>query len=357
MVVRSFSSNLDATIQRSPSSVGVTRGTSLARPVELVVYGQDTWSPHPAVEIQTGLRAASLRGGSLFAVTPRIGARASMGKWVLQASGGRQIQYLHRIRDRQSLLYDLASTRWVAAGGDAKPSTSINLSLGFQRRWGDHTVMGVDTYLHRARSVLLSKDDTDYKDGLEGVGVQVAALLGQYARGRARAFGMELLIQRRWGAWTMWTAYALGRAETRLFGVHYVPADYDVTHDVHASTSRTFGAWHVSTSAVWRTGLPVTVPVGRYEVAGVLDDRPTRFLHTPFTNNGRLPPYLRIDARAGYEFEWGRTRLRTTLQLHNVTNRRNVVSREFDPSVDGPVVAADRQGLPLVPLVEIRLTF
>ncbi len=357
VIVRSFSSRLKAVVQRSPSSLDVMSGESFARPVELVLYAQDTWHLHPSVEIQSGLRIASLRGGSFVAATPRIGAKVTFGRWAIQANGGRQIQYLHRIRDRHSLLYDLVSTRWVSAGSSAKPSTSINLSLGVQRQWRNQIVISAETYLHRARSVLLPRDVSEYKDGLEGPGVQVAALLGQYGRGRARAFGMEFLFRRQVGAWTTWAAYALGRSETRLFGVRYVPADYDVTHDLHASVSREIGPWQVSMSSVWRTGLPVTVPVGRYAIKGVLDSEPTNFLYMPSINNGRLPPYLRMDVRAGYEFAWGTSRIRATVQMHNVTNRRNVINRTFDPSVEGPVVARDRRGLPFVPLAEIRIIF
>ncbi len=356
-VVRSFYSSLDARVQRSPGSVDVTGEESELASVELVAYVQDTWQPFPGWEIQSGLRASALRGRSLIGLAPRLAVQFATGELTVRASAGRHIQYLHRIRDRHSLLYDMVSTRWVPVSSVVDASASVHVSAGVERTGPSGIAASADAYLHRARGVLLPRDAFQYKDGLEGPGIQVGTLLGQYARGSARAYGVEMTLRRERGPWQTWLGYALGRSETRVPDERYRPVRFDVPQEMRTAVRRALGPWTFSLSAVWRTGLPLTVPVARYAIGGPLDRAPTRYLYRPAVNNGRLPPYLRFDVLAGYAFEWGPAHLRVQVQAYNLTNRRNVINRLYNPDTAGSVVASDRRGLPILPLFEIQATF
>ena len=121
------------------------------------------------------------------------------------------------------------------------------------------------------------------------------------------------------------------------------------------AVSRTGRRWSFSLSTEWRSGLPFTAPEARYALGDPLDEEPTRFLYRPSINNGRLPPYLRFDVVGGYRFKMLGARFRTQLHLFNVTNRRNVIDRIYDPRQEGPVHVRDRHGLPFLPLLEIRM--
>ncbi len=357
LVARSFFSGLDAYVQRSPGSVEVTADESDVRALEMVAYVQDVWQPVPGLEVRPGLRASTLRGGALVGLAPRLGLQYTSGVLTYRASAGRHIQYLHRIRDRHSLLYDLVSTRWVAAAGAVDPSTSLNFSAGLERRTASGVVASADAYLHRAADVLLPRDVFQFKDGLEGPGIEVGTLLGQYARGSARAYGLELVLRREAGPWQGWFSYGIGRSETRAPGEGYRPVRFDVPQEMRSALGRSLGAWTFSFAAVWRTGLPLTVPVARYAIGSPLDEEPTRYLYRPTVNNGRLPPYLRFDVLAAYEFDWNWAHLRLQLQAYNATNRRNVINRIYEPDDAGSVVVRDRRGLPILPLFEIQATF
>lgn len=357
LVARSFFSSLDAHVQRSPGSVDLSADESDVGALELVAYLQDVWQPVPGLEVRPGLRASTLRGGSLVGLAPRLGLQYTSGAVTWRASAGRHIQYLHRIRDRHSLLYDLVSTRWVAAAGAVEPSTSINISAGLERRTASGVVASADAYLHRAAGVLLPRDVFQFKDGLEGPGIEVGTLLGQYARGSARAYGLELVLRREAGPWQGWFSYGLGRSETRAPGAGYRPIRFDVPQEMRSALARSLGAWTFSFAAIWRTGLPLTVPVARYAIGSPLDEEPTRYLYRPAVNNGRLPPYLRFDVLGAYEFDWTWAHLRFQVQAYNFTNRRNVINRIYQPDDAGSVAERDRRGLPILPLFEIRATF
>jgi hypothetical protein len=113
--------------------------------------------------------------------------------------------------------------------------------------------------------------------------------------------------------------------------------------------------WAATVSNEWRSGYPQTVPVARYAAGDPLDDTPTRYLYRPDVNNGRLPPYFRLDVTFGYRFPVFGAWLSTKLHLYNVTNRRNVVDRTYDPAPEDGVVVDDRRGLFFLPLFELQL--
>ena len=198
------------------------------------------------------------------------------------------------------------------------------------------------------------------KTGWEGPGIELGTLLGQYTRGRARAYGIEAMIQVDRGPWHGWASYTAGRSESRtpeLGDPSYRPARYDAPQFFQAAVLRDVGRFTFSVSSLWRSGYPITVPVARYAVQDPLDDAPERYLYRPRINNGRLPSYFRLGVLAGYWFHMGTWKIATQAQVYNVTGNRNVVDRLYDPAPDGPVVSEDRYGFPLIPLFEITAEF
>jgi outer membrane receptor protein involved in Fe transport len=232
----------------------------------------------------------------------------------------------------------------VAAGAESYPLPWLTVAL--------------DAYWRASERVLLPVDEFQTKDGLEGPGIEVGTLLGQYTRGQARAYGIEASARAERGPWQLWLSYAGGRSLNRapLLGeTSFRPARYDVPRGLRSAISRNGRRWSFSVSTEWRSGFPYTVPVARYALGDPLDDEATRFLYRPRINNGRLPPYLRFDAVVGHRFQLVGARFQAQLHLYNVTNRRNVVDRLFDPQDESSVAFRDRKGLPLLPLFELRM--
>ena len=358
MVRRSFRSTLNARVQRTPASVEITDQDSRLTAVELVAYVQDTWQPTRSFQIQPGLRASILSGGTRMVLDPRLGLRFDGGPIILRGAAGAQVQYVHRIRDRYSFLYDLVSARWAPASGSLDPSRSISLSLGAAAPLTPSVTLSLDAYWHTANGILLPTDEFRDKDGLEGPGIELGTLLGQYTRGRARSYGLESMVRARYGSWQSWISYASGKSESRtpeLLDTSYRPARYDVPQFLQAALLRDVGRFTFSASSVWRSGYPITVPVARYAVEDPLDDMPQRYLYRPRINNGRLPAFLKLGLQAGYWFTMETAKITVLVQVYNLTSRRNVVGRVYDPAGDGPVGVEDRHGFPLIPLFEVKV--
>ena len=354
-----FRSSLNANLQRSSTAADSLGQRSYLRDLELVGYVQDTWEPARRWRIQPGLRASLFTGGRYTHLRPRLNVQYALlpGRLSVRGAAGTKVQYMHRLRDRYSFLYDLVSSRWIPTSETVRPATSLQLALGVEGTPWEGVKLSADGYWKRTRNTLLPRDFFRAKDDLEGPGIEVGTLLGQYTPARGRAYGIELAARWERGPWRAWVSYAGGRSLSRapaLGEERYHPDRFDVPRSLRSVVHRSGSKWSVTVSTELRSGFPHTVPVSRYALGDPLEEDPVRYLSRPHPNNGRLPPYLRFDLALGYQFELVGGEWRATLQLYNVTNRRNVVRREYDPRPT-QVETEDHYGFPILPLMELEM--
>lgn len=355
-----FGSTLVSDLQRSSVAGDSTRQRSQLEAVKLVGYVQDTWKPTPRWEVQPGLRLSYFSGGSYVHLRPRLNARYTVHPdyLVLRAGGGAHAQYLHRLRDRYSLAYDLVSSRWVPSNDRVRPATSWQASFSIQSSPAASVTLEATAYSRLAQNILIPEDIYRTKDGLEGPGIEVGALRGQYTATNERAWGGEVSALYETGPWRIQVGMASARTWVEappLEGDGRRPADLDMPFSVRGGVNWQQGAWEVALAAELRSGYPHSEPVARYALGDLLDEEPVTYLYRPQVNNGRLPAYARLDAALGYRFQWLTARWRAKLSVYNVTNRRNIVNRRYEPQA-GTVRVDDRRGLPLLPLIELEMT-
>ena len=355
LIGRTFESTLEETIRRSGPEGAVRTERDAVRAVEMVAYAQDTWQPRPEWQIQPGLRVELFGLGPYLSLNPRLHVRyvAVPERLFVKAGLSRQVQYLHRLRDRYSFTYDLASSRWIPASEAVRPAVGWQASVGAEAAPADWLSLGLDLYGRQLGDVLLPADEFRIKDGIDGPGILPGALLDQYVAGSERSFGAELAARAEWGRWRLGLSYAFSRAQTRPPGEGYRRARYDAPHTAKALALGTMGTWTISLAATLRSGYPVTVPVARYAVGDPLDEEPTFYLYRPSVNNGRLPLYARVDLALGYTFDLLGLEWDAGVQAYNLLNRRNTVGQRF--ASDAPAVTPDAvEGLPILPMVNLK---
>lgn len=217
----------------------------------------------------------------------------------------------------------------------------------------------VDAYLRGTRHTLVPADVFQEKEGIEGPGIEVGALLGQYTAGAERAFGVEVSTLIEHGPWRARFAVSGGRTFVQApartsTGERWRPSSLDVPVSVRSILGWDGGAWSATVAAEMRSGYPVTVPEARYRLGDPTAAEPTAYLYRPEINNGRLPPYLRLDLTVRYEFQFLSTDWAASLDVFNLTNRDNILDQTYRPTDTG--VNVDRQrGLPIVPLLEVKM--
>ncbi|SHK55159.1 TonB-dependent receptor [Rhodothermus profundi] len=358
LVRRTFRSTLNARVQRAPRAVDTLVQRSRQQALEATLYAQHVWRPTTRWEGQVGLRLSRFEA---LAVEwePRLSMRYSLSpdQVVLRISIGRYVQYLHQLRDRFSYVYDVVSTRWIPAGAGVRPAVAWQGATELEARPHPWLTLRTQLYYRRQRYTLLPQDVYQTKDGLEGPGIETGVLLGQYTPAQARAFGIEALVRIDRDPWQLWVSYRGGRSLNRapaLGEQRDRPARFDVPKALNAFIRYTRSRWEVMLAGELRSGYPTTVPVARYELSDPLEPDPISYLYRPDINNGRLPPYWRVDARVAYRFGWLGARWEVELYVYNLFNHRNVIDRRYEPTPTG-VRVIDRRGLPLLPLLELQM--
>jgi len=356
-----FTSTLESELRRSAGVVRRRDQESSLGAAQVDAYVRDVWTPTPRWSVQPGVRASYFSGGDHFRVAPRLSARYTVHpRWlVLRGSAGVHVQYLHRLRDRQSLAYDLVSSRWIPASDRVPPSTSLQVDVEARAHPWPGLTLEADSYVRDTRDLLVPSDVFQEKDGLEGPGISVGALLGQYTRGEERAAGIELSAIYGQGPWTARVGTGLGRTFVRApgrvqTGAQWRPSDLDVPYTVRGALGWEGTAWSATIATEWRSGYPISAPVSRYQVGDPVDSAPVTYLARPRVNNDRLAPYFRVDLTLGYSFQFLSARWTATLNLFNATNRDNELSRTYEPTKDGVDVNSQR-GLPILPLLKLEM--
>jgi len=360
IIQRRFSSDLNALILQTHVISESTDEFSTLDNTEILFYAQDTWKPTSRLQIQPGIRLSQLRGGNGLRVSPRLGIRYNMGQVILRMASGINVQYLHQVRDRYSVLYDLISYRWVPASRSVSPSYSYHASLGGSILLSPTFTAGIDLYAQLTYGLLLPKNEQQSKDGLSGPGIELGAILGQYTRGRALAHGLEINLQYDRGPSIIWMSYAAGRSRSQapeLGETQFRPGRYDVPQRLQIALQRSTRHWMYGISGRWRSGYPITVPEARYAVGDPLSEEAEGFLYFPKINNGRLPPYVNYGLQGAYRFKIGVAAIQLKLEVNNLTFHRNVIGRRFDPTTPESVEITSRYGFPAYPLLEITARF
>ena len=354
-----FEGILDSELQRSRGTVVRQNQESRLNAVKVAGYVQDTWTPTPKWTVEPGIRGSYFSGGNYMHVAPRLNAQYVVHpRWlVLEGSAGVHVQYLHRLRDRFSLAYDLVSSRWVPSGDRVRPATGGKVGLGTQTQLRPGWTLELDAYARETRRTLVPADFFQEKQGLEGPGIEVGALLGQYRTGTERAFGLELSTLFEASPWRGRFVMSTGRTFVRapsLGGRRWRPSSLDVPVSVRTTLGWEGGPWSTTVATKFRSGYPITEPEARYQLGDPTETSSTAYLHRPQVNNGRLPPQLRVDLTVSYQFQFLTGAWTATVEVYNATNRDNILDQTYRPTDSG--VDVDRQrGFPVLPLVELEM--
>ena len=245
----------------------------------------------------------------------------------IKVSYNRLSQYLHLLSNTSS---PTPLDVWAPSGKYIKPQLLDQVAVGYFKNFKN------DMYSLEMESFYKTiKNRIDYIDGADLIANDAIeqVILG----GKAKAYGLELLLRKNHGKLKGWLAYTLsksqqqtpGRTSTEL-GInngnwYYTP--YDKTHDISVTGNYQLSdKWEIYSNFLFQTGQPTTYPVGQYQYNGItiasFSDR----------NSSRLPAYHRLDIslnytpkphkKKGYQSYW-------VFSIYNVYNRKNANSITF----------------------------
>jgi len=245
----------------------------------------------------------------------------------IKVSYNRLSQYLHLLSNTSS---PTPLDVWAPSGKYIKPQLLDQVAVGYFKNFTN------DMYSLEVESFYKTiKNRIDYIDGADLIAND--AIEQVILNGKAKAYGLELLLRKNQGKLKGWLAYTLSKSQQQTPGRtsaelginngnwYYTP--YDKTHDISVTGNYQLSdKWELNSNFLFQTGQPTTYPVGQYQYNGItiasFSDR----------NSSRLPAYHRLDIslnytpkphkKKGYQSYW-------VFSIYNVYNRKNANSITF----------------------------
>lgn len=250
----------------------------------------------------------------------------------VKASYNRMAQYLHLISNTSS---PTPLDVWAPSDDYLKPQVLDQYALGYFRNFKN------DAYSLEAEVFYKTmKNRVDYIDGADLIANEAIEQI--VLPGKARAYGLELLVRKNSGRLNGWIAYTLSRSEQQTPGRdasepginngQWYKTGYDKLHNLAVTASYDLTKkWTFGANFALQSGQPVTYPNGYYEYQGI------KIPSYGLRNENRLPAYHHLDVSAtyipkpdkkkGWQSEW-------VFSIYNLYNRMNSASISFRQNED-----------------------
>ena len=353
-----------------------------ARTIENAVYVEDEWEINDQLKVNIGLRGSSIHNvgpqthvnmdenfvttdtskyekgiyHSYYNFEPRLGLKYSLSrKHSIKASYNRTAQYIQQASNGNAATpFDV----WFTSSPLVKPQLADQFAVGYFRNFKDNMFkFSAEIY---------------YKNFINSIDFKERAQLllnknleGELRVGKARAYGLELMLKKDIGKLTGWLSYTYSKIEKNIEQINngnWYNAKYDKPHDLSLVVSYEINErLSISSNFVYSTGSAVTFPTGRYTFNGttipVYSER----------NGERLPDYHRLDCALTYKKRTHKKKDPTkqkrfnsewVFSIYNVYNRKNAFVINFRQEENSNQTYAEQSAIfSLVPAVTRNIKF
>lgn len=328
-----------AVVLKSSNAPDNSKTVQTLEAFESGLYIEDDWRITARLKVNVGFRVSmfNTQGKTYIRPEPRFAARYILrDNLSMKASYAMMNQYLHLLSNTG---IGLPTDLWVPATKRIAPQQSQQVALGAAMDIPKHKLMvSLEGYYKWSKDVLGYKDGASFLlvDDIGG-NEEPVNWENNVTPGKAWSYGVEFLVQRKFGKFTGWVGYTLSWSQLQFdsinFGKKYY-AKYDRRHDISVVGIYKINE-HITLSATWvfGTGNAITLPLAEYVVVPH-DPTNTQEPFMPFfgnnfvsdygsKNNFRMAPYHRMDI--GIQFHrkmkwWDRT---FELGFYNLYNRKN----------------------------------
>lgn len=323
-----------------------TKGLTLSAYMQDKIYIKDK------LTLVYGLRSSWYNLTNKVYLEPRVSASYKLSeRWNLKASWGKYYQYTNRVV-RENVLEGNRDF-WLLADDEMIPvSSAYHYIAGFSYE-SPRYLLDVELFYKPMEGL------AEYTLRNESFRrVTTSSLPENFYWGNGTAKGLEVLLQKKFGAYTGWLGYTYSRVEHQfdeLNDGNPYPSMYDQPHEVNFVNTYQWGNWVLGATFVYNTGQTYTAPVGAYQLT-LLDGTVGDYIHVGDKNGYRLPAYNRLDLSVTYRFTLGQTKSNLGISFFNVYGRENVWYREFDVA-DNEIIITDVNTLGFTPNVFFSIKF
>ncbi len=263
---------------------------------------------------------------SYFNLEPRLNISYVLNERnSLKASYTRNTQNLHLISNSTA---STPTDIWISSSNNVKPEIGDQVAMGYFSNFKDDTYqLSAETYYRWMQNQIDLRNGANINanDKIEG----------ELLFGKGRAYGVELMLKKKYGKLNGWIGYTWSRTERLIDGINnnkWYPARQDITHDVSIVAIYDINKkWSLSASWVYNTGNAVTFPSGKYMLNGI-----THYYYTE-RNGYRMPDYHRLDVSATLNLrKTKRYESSLNFSVYNAYGHKNPFSIDFEQDKDDP---------------------
>ena len=287
------------------------------------VVGEEQFDRGQVVATYAGLDGFEPRLSVNYRVTPQA---------ALKMSYNRNRQFIQLISNGTT---PTPIDVWRPAGQYIQPAIANQIAIGwFQGIAQNAYTLSVEAYYKDFQNII------DYKNGANLIFTDYIET--ELLNGKGRAYGLELMFEKKVGKLTGWISYTLARTERQvdrgpdptewINDGEWYAANYDKTHDFTLVATYSFNQrWDVSMNFAFQTGRPMTPPESRAYFETIA------YPVTINRNSQRIPDYHRLDIAANYYFKQKtgkRWQHSLNFGIYNVYARKNAYSVFFRQNAD-----------------------
>lgn len=246
----------------------------------------------------------------------------------------RNYQYLHQLSNSTT---SSPTDVWVPSSNNVLPQIADQVALGYYQNLKKNMYqISVEAYYKHLQNQI------DYRNGADLV--LNNEVEGELVYGKGRAYGVELLIEKKKGKLTGWIGYTLSRSLRQFDEINEgqeFSARQDRIHDISVVAMYKINkSLALAGTFIYYTGDAVTFPSGKYTINGE-----TVPLYTE-RNGYRMPDYHRMDiGLTWYMKERKRFEHNLNFSIYNLYSRENAYTITFAENPDTGVTEATQTAL------------
>ncbi len=293
---------------------------------EFYAYGQWKKPLTERLSVRAGLRLSDYltKEKQFFSWEPRLSVNFRLSDyWALKSAYSEMQQPVHLLI---SSGLDLPVSLWMPSTSKVPPGRARIVTLGIAGSKKDNTWdFSVETYYKQSTGLIHYKHHVGYLN-LSFTNWEDLV----YKDGKGQAYGIEFLARKKKGKVNGWLAYSYSKSYWQFDSInggkpfHYY---YNREHNVDVVLNYNLKRG-ITFSAAWNfgSGLPVTLPLGRYLLpVGEVDMMNGMTIAYEYTgmNEFYMHPYHRLDVSAVFAKKKKRGERIWTISIYNVYNRQN----------------------------------
>ena len=255
------------------------------------------------------------RFGLAYQITPSLSAKAFYT---------RSVQNVHLITNSISPFTNFEV--WLPSSINIKPQIADQIGGGLFLKWPEKrlTLSGEVYYKWMDNQV-------DYVDHASMI--LNPFLEGELRFGKGKAYGGEIMLEKKQGRLTGWIGYAYSRSFRKIPELNNgkkFPTYFDRPHEISIFLAQKLGRkWDLSANWIYNTGASYTTPTGFYEFESQ---------KVPIYNergNDRLPDYHRLDLSLNFQLNKPEKKFKHYLNfsIYNLYGQQNPVYLNFNKTV------------------------